>query len=70
MKKLAIAIAIILVFAINWGLSGGGSGSGGSGHARINGYQQGNPSALYDQSTPAADAGVYGRTEGWSGAPN
>lgn len=66
MKKLAIAIAIILVLAINWGLSANGNGE----HARVNGYQQGNNAAHVDASGPAANAGVYGKTEGWSGAPN
>lgn len=66
MKKLAIAIAIILVLAINWGLSANGNGE----HARVNGYQQGNNAMQYDTSGPAANAGVYGKTEGWSGAPN
>lgn len=66
MKKLAIAIAIILVLAINWGLSANGNGE----HARVNGYKQGSVAAQCDQSGPAANAGVYGKTEGWSGAPS
>lgn len=66
MKKLAIAIAIILVLAFSACLSVDGNGE----HARVNGYQQSNSSTQYDVSSQAADADVYGKTKGWSDVPN
>lgn len=49
MKKLAaIAIAIILVIAINWGLNANGNDE----HVLVNDYQQDNTSMKYDTSGP------------------
>lgn len=64
MKKLAIAIILVLAFSACLSVNGNGE------HARVNGYQQGSSSTQYDASSQAADADVYGKTEGWPDVSN